>query len=496
MNPNQMNPQQSQQSSPFLNAWNFAKQNPTNPASMEFAKRIQSGDSDILNMARQSGYDLSSLVKKPVTPPTPQTEPGFMESLSKGLEERGRTVGQALVAPSKATSYGDFVKKVGEAGLVSAGEVAGGIGDFIGEGVKAITPKPVKDVLGWLAEKTGFSGTAQQLAKNWEQFAQTHPNAARDLGEVFNIATLVGGAKGAEAAKVPEKLGEIGAKATGAIEKAGTAAKGVFVKTPEELAAASAKRATEAITPKVTDLTPTEYGDMLRAGKITPKTATQEAKYVLQPEERTLVQKYAPYLQSGDVVKDTNNVLTQIINKDTEVGSFLAKNPKVYVKTDLENALKNRLSQVSDITIPKENLSEARKDLLDTVMSRIPESNTGRTYDKLWEFRKEFDQSINNKLNAFSGSPTLKKDMARALRNGIQDFIGKAEPKYSPAMKEMSDMYKIIDMLETKATKERSLTGIQALIKANPKTAAALKYAGYGLLGAGIAGETKNLLGL
>lgn len=243
------------------------------------------------------------------------------------------------------------------------------------------------------------------------------------------------------------------------------------------------KNAYEAITPSTKDLTPTEYKDLLNKGRIAPGSATEAPTYILNDKEKALAEKYSPLLQGKDPVRNINTTLKEIITKDKEVGDFLAKDKSVYQKADLQKTLTERLSGVSDITIPKAQLAQARKDLIATVMSRIPENNSGRTFDRLWSFRKNFDATIEKKLNAFSGAPTLKKEMATELRNGIQDFIANntKDGVYKGKMKDMSDLYNVIDMLDTSAVKTKGMNGIKMWMRANPGKTKLIE----GALGAG-----------
>ena len=306
----------------------------------------------------------------------------------------------------------------------------------------------------------------------------------KDLGGVA-VSALEGGAGGALAGGIigggAAKLSSMAADKTAAklaAEAAGT--------TPKEVAAAEkvSQKALEAATPKVPEMGTPEYLKELRAGNITAKTATQPAQYVLKDSEQALIKKFEPLLQGGDVVKNTNNVLGEVINQDKQVGEFLAKDPQVYVKADLRKALTDKLSGITDVLVPKENMAEARQGIINTIMSKIPDKNTGRTYEDLWQFRKQLDQTLKEKMNAFSGAPSLKKDLNKGVRDAIQTFIASntKDTVYATKMRDMSQMYDLMDMLENKAAKEKNLSGLQAWFKANPVKTKLLEGLGFGAL--------------
>jgi hypothetical protein len=86
----------------------------------------------------------------------------------------------------------------------------------------------------------------------------------------------------------------------------------------------------------------------------------------------------------------------------------------------------------------------------------------------LWSARKQFDNAIEN---AFSGSPTLQKEMKVKFRNAIQDFIKEKTPNqtYAQYMDDMSSLYKLKDLVQIGSTAERGLTGVEKSIDKHKK---------------------------
>ena len=161
----------------------------------------------------QGGYVLANAPASPSTAPASTTTPAapivggaaasFMSAMNNDTNARAQNVATDIEQPAKVATAGGsplaVAKSVGEAGLNTAGEAAGSIGDFISEGVKAITPQPVLDALTSVASKIGGSAPVQAIAQKWNDFATANPQAAKDLGSVFNIGTLVAGGEGADA---------------------------------------------------------------------------------------------------------------------------------------------------------------------------------------------------------------------------------------------------------------------------------------------------------
>lgn len=150
------------------------------------------------------------------TPIEPQT-PGFGQRVKQDFTERKGKV--------EEIKQSDFTK--GSKVLQNAGQVAGGVGDIIWEGLKSITPDKLEKKIVETAtkgiQKVMENPKAQEIKTKIESWAKLHPEAAGNLEALFNIASLV-----------PEgKAVELGAK--GAV-KAGTkvAATGLDVATMTE----------------------------------------------------------------------------------------------------------------------------------------------------------------------------------------------------------------------------------------------------------------------
>ena len=240
----------------------------------------------------------------------------------------------------------------------------------------------------------------------------------------------------------------------------------------------------DAVTPRTKDLTPTEYEDLLRQNKISPKTASQPAKYILSDQEKANAIKYK-HLLTKDPVKTSINIMDDIAKKDTEVGNFLRQNNGVFNSGELKNHILDKLSDISDITIPQQRIDKLKQTMTDGFINALQKNDM----ESLWKSRKAFDRSIEK---VFSGSPTLQNQMKREFRNAIQDFIMERTPEgvYKGMMGDMRELFNLFETVSTKATKERAGNAIQAWMKNNPTKA---KLIGWGL-GGGLIGVTGNAL--
>lgn len=380
--------------------------------------------------------------------------------------------------------------------LNMVGQTGGAVGDILAETVKAgyktLTPeatqqKLAEGVTSILQTPTGQAGLSKlgEGLESYNKWKAENPDGAQAIENVINVAGLFGG-KAAEEIAVP--LAKKGAENTIDFAKQGieTAAKKInanFDKLDEvakKRALLSAEeKAYEAISPSTTELTPTEYKELLAKKKILPKTKTQPASYVLSKEEKEIAKKYAPLLQSNDPVENSIAVMEDIARKDAEVGVFLRENNNIFNDGELKNFLTKEMKDITDITVDDDKLDAKKLQMIENFIAGLPKNNM----EELWMNRKAFDQYIEK---AFSGSPTLTKELKKGLRNGVQDFIAARTPEgvYKQSMKDMRQLFDIEDVVSTRAVKERGDSGIQKWIKDNP-TKVKLIGGGAGLIGVG-----------
>lgn len=223
----------------------------------------------------------------------------------------------------------------------------------------------------------------------------------------------------------------------------------------------------ENITPNANELTPTQYKKLLAQGKITPKTATDPAKYVLSEQEKALALKNANLI-TKDPVKTVNNIGDEIARQDADVGQYLKNNNGIFNKGELKNYLRNSIDDISDVSVDDKILSKNKDKFVKNFIDSVEKNDL----ETLWQTRKGFDQQIEK---AF-GSSSLSNKMKVELRNAVQDFISERtdDVTYKSAMKEMSGLFKLRDTVATRATKERARSAIQQWLKDNPVKAKVL----------------------
>lgn len=446
-------------------------------------------------------------------------------------EEYQKEFGQApfLTQSAKSTSSKGVAQRLSDTGMEMREKVSGnisGTGEYanksllnrgigataavfsaVPKGAMDLAPEPVRKGLNYVGEKIGkgfnsltgkiadtdlFKGAAGNQVMGADGLTSYVPNDTsrleNTLGTVAGAGEITGTIAGAQGAV--KTLGTASKVAGGAATSIGNTAKHSLISGVESgkniLGKVTSKgspseRALSAITPDTKDLTPTEYEDFLRQGKITPKTAKSPSQYILSESEKMNAQKYQHLIQDSDPVKNSINVMEDIAKKDRQVGEFLRRNNSIYSNGELKNSILERLKDVSDIMVDETRLEKLKNTITDGFIKALPKNDM----ETLWMARKSFDRSIEK---IFGSSPTLQNTIKKEFRNSIQDFIAERTPKgvYNTAMKDMRELFDLHETISTKAVKEKGRNAMQVWIKNNPTKAKILGWGSTFVAGGGV----------
>jgi len=491
----------------FKKAYSYATQNPQSEFAVEFKKRAKQGD---FNTALSGlGVDTSQFKKAPpkdtsftgklksIGSSLIKSEKGFGESIAGAIQTTTGigTSGDALnqAQQSKQDTIGQLVNRIQEkreAGedttrLMKVLQDLSGTQNLDESTFNLLKDKTAKQVIGegvGVAADIIGAGTVgtkvpgivtkpTSLISGAVQGAKTGAKVGAGFGAVQGGAraaqddeSIVGGAisGGIGGAVVGGALGGITGGVSGGIRGRGT----VTQKTVDS--------AVDNITPTTREITPTQYADFVKSGRIIPKTKTSPARLVLTSQEQNVVKKF-PELISKDPVVTAINISNKLSKLDDEVGVFLKANDGIFNNGELKNSIIKNLDEITDVTISEKRLNKLKTQLVDNFVKSVKTNKMS----SLWEARKVFDKQIKK---AFSGSPTLQKEVKRELRNAVQDFLSErtTSSTYTNFMQDMSGLLRLQDIAILKGGKEKVASGIGLWIKQNP-----LKSKALGLIGGG-----------
>lgn len=152
---------------------------------------VKRGSEIYRSMAPQSsntGYRTEPSLPAPTGEPVKQDDAANLaESLSGRLKEGAG----ALTSAYEGATTGDL-GKTGSGLLQAAGAGAGAVGDVIQSGLELIPGvKKVEEGLGKVIGAAADTPIGKQVVGLASQFAQEHPEAAKDLNAVVNIASVI-----------------------------------------------------------------------------------------------------------------------------------------------------------------------------------------------------------------------------------------------------------------------------------------------------------------
>lgn len=477
-------------------AMQYVYDNPTSDFAKSFEKLAASG---ALNLeAKKYGIDLT-----PFQPQTVEEKPkrtlGEKILDFTGGKEIAQGLGQAIAQPKVAKQL--------EETQANQIKIQSDLLERIKQNkTQGLDTSRLENALAMITEDIQANGQGAEQLLNPNQLT-----TKQVLGDALQLATTAGGAKvaGAVAGKATSATGIVkgaiqGAK-TGAVsgtalggltgisqglqedlsteeilKKAGTGAitgavaggvlggltggvSGAIRGRQASKLATQEKNVLDAITPNTKNLSSKEYTKLLNNKRITPKTATKGSQYVLTETEKQTALKYPNLLTKKDPVKNYTAIVDEISKQDKDVGNFLRQNNGIFNSGELKNSIKKSLADITDISLDEKVVNKNKQKLIDNFIKGLDKNDM----ESLWKARKEFDQQIEK---SFTGSPTLQNKIKREFRNSIQDFIAERTPDevYKTSMKEMSNLFKLKDLVNRKALSEKGQSAIKLWIKENP----------------------------
>lgn len=455
-----------------------------NTAQAEKPKSLLRNVGDFLTSSTQKFGNTLGTALSTIDPATAKTRQGTLTSRNEQSDNLVK-LAQQTKDPAKKKAYLEAAKKSADTSgydIFSNPEYQKTAKQIYGEG------------LGVVAEAATFSGLGKA--------AQTGANAAKTTAEVINAGSkLKSGSKLAKAADLGYdalvnggfQLGA--AKASTALQEnkstsqilrsaAGGVLQGAALSAATTLLAKGAAdivnnikdkklvSALKSITPNVADLSKKDKLALVKSGNLSQQGNLSKVKILNTKEDLRIANKFKEVLSKGDTQSKVNNLTSYIDEKDALVGNYLSQNNAIFNNAQLK---KNILARINDNVIDPTLTDKVKNQMVDQLIARIPQNNL----HGLWTGRKAFDQYFNK---AFTGNPTLKNQLVREVRNAAQDFVeGKiVDSKYKAFMKDMSDAFKVRDVLSVKAAKDIGQSKVSKALKNNPALKSALKYAALG----------------
>lgn len=410
-----------------------------------------------------SGTDWYSQVKagayRPAGVDRQDTGLNFFQRSNEDAKKRSQGIAEAIVAPAQAVSRGasntEVVRRLGESALRTAGGVAGGINDVIGEGAKTSAvnklghilsyltpmPQPVQDLVSSLVSKAKDTETAHQIVRSFNDFATKHPDATKDLSSVANIALLAGGEL-------------IGGKAAPAVSDAVGDTKSAIVDTAKSVVGKSAKQSAEAdlvssvarseaehsgnrvISPQIQtaksqqatwdlvkpNLSKSEQIAAVKSGKIASEGEAGTITQVPKGKDLEMVQASQPYVIEGKPIDTVSNMQKAVSDESAKLRGALKEQGGTWSSKNLKGVL-NKIS-VDDpefINIKSDSTNLNRFNNFKNAILKLAE-DTPKTQEGKLDLRQGFDAITKKAFPKLWDTDSEMLPVVRAFRDSLNDF--------------------------------------------------------------------------
>ncbi len=459
----------------------------------EFSARIKEKNPSLQNVddidlarkiiARYPEYendvDFGVEVPQPIPAVQNNQDGGFLSNIKNALLNRGKQMTQTW----KDTAIGKINPL--STGLQTIGAVAGAAGDIIGEGIKTIPG--AKPAIEKTAETYGKFNKAiggaspEELGQLYGNFKDKHPEAAKDLESIVDIATIFPGYKGA--AEVGKIAGTVAEKTGQNLVKG---AEKSALEQGEKFSAKLVKPIDTKLTKEADVSRTSETGSgIFKRSIIEPTKSEKMAGQAVQKVPG--VSPSNTFQQNFNIIRDYNVNLAKNLEKDVADANFIV--PKQEIVSKLNKAAVS-LSESPLIVGDAEKMANRLIEGAKKIINENPGTGSG-----LLKARKDFDAWVKSqKPKAFDAPAENAFTMAnREVRNAFNDLLEAKAPdiRLKDRLSEQHALYNALDAITPKAAVEADTAvgrGVQSMKKAlslktmTVQSAAAL--AGIGGLGA------------
>ena len=421
-------------------------------------------------------------------------EPGMPSQVSQETPPQTPALGSRLgtVYKESASKIGTSITrgadKIGQAkdlpGAVGA-SLEAGLGTAAGAARAVFAP--AEAATGAVADATGIhpikalADTFPEQAQGLSSWAERHPDAARNLGDIITVGTagFLGG-------KNPLKA-DLGGASNFLEKTKGTSAD--FVAKGEKAHVDRAVNEALQLTRPILNKKAT-INSFVKAGKPggVSTGALGKIDYTPTAFDKEVAQVASPFIsKSKNAAQNSYNLGQEIerFSKD-EVRPFLEANPRAVNAQTVEAKLKS--IPIPDLFKTDPVLERTYKLVREKMMTRIRESG-GNTVD-IWDARKQFDADVIKEFGDVAFTDSKYTPIRRAItdmRTAVNDFIGTqiGDDTFKEQLKRLSRLYEAQDRI---ATGNYKLLGSNVFTRwalENPEKAKLIKW-GVGLtLGAG-----------
>lgn len=390
--------------------------------------------------------------------------------VSGAIGERAKAI-----QDNKAAADTGSVTDVAQKTFQNAGEVAGGVMDVGTELAKSLDRTfaggAVEHIVKTALSAIGETQTAQDVGSKLAEFAQAHPDAAKNVEAAVNILSLIPAFKGV-------KMAITGV--TDATRAASVALRGGVEKVATKEIDAAAKFATEYAMPKATAKT-AEAG--VEQGRLVEPGIFSKGKLTPTPHDMEVGDSIAGIVSSkATTAQNIDAIRLALRDINAGVRAVIAERKVPFNRAQLRAQLETAKSDLNLVFASDATAEKIYNAVSDAFLGSLKKGDTLGLFDA----RQTFDQlpAIKKLLETSSLGENTRREIVLAVRRAANEYIAKQLPANNPykaAMLKETRMLEALGNIAEKASTEIGKNKIQLLTNDYP----ILKYVAGGLVGAG-----------
>jgi len=333
-------------------------------------------------------------------------------------------------------------------GFQTLGQIAGGVGDVIGEGLtstfRTLAPQSAQEGLQTLGDNIGQSKVVQDLAQKYQGFKEAHPVGAANLEAAGNIAQFLPIGKGA---------GLVGRGVTGAVEKV---APGLIERTGQLITNQLEKRALSAAEKEALTITKPILNVAEKKAAIAGERATQSitGNITIAPsrfDENVARAVTGIVKKSATIPENVAAVKSEIGNIARGVEQELKTNNAIFNKNQLKTAL-DAAKEESRVIFGTDKTLESNYDAVVNELMRQVDKGP-KNLDGLWKARQAFDDVVESKFGKKvfgDATDNVRRNAIQDVRRAVNEYVANRLPEgnqYKEALKRMTNMYEAVNRM-------------------------------------------------
>lgn len=389
---------------------------------------------------------------------------GIFQNLGTAASTGARVVGETVIGAAKAVAP-EAVEKI-------PGQVISGLGEFGAAFIAGLT-RPGEGLEGREKVKQAAAQQFSELSQSVEEFKQTNPRAAKNIGALLGVGEAALIASGFSPAKkvVKEAARQAGEATAGARGAVGETAGKIATATEKRLAKQQLEEAVQITKPK---LTPTTEAAAKEAGAGEVSRFAGEVSLKPSPREVAVAESVTGIVKKGKSFDKNIQAVENVIKKEsTDVEFRLKSNTTSFKPAEIEPFVGKAKSESGIVFGTDKQVEKVYDSVFDEFKKQLAKqeklaSGAGRelNLNDVWQARIGLDKNVQKRFPNIwkaGGAETPVRVGYDDVRSAINEFVAFKDSTFAPSMSKLTNMLAAKKNIALTAPKVGSTTIQRAL---------------------------------